>query len=269
MAVKINIPTINGLTLKTKGKYVADDIFMNVDIPKYDGSVTGEAQSINPMKTLLDGRQEAKYLFQNYTGTSVEDVISYSDTENVTNMNYMFSGCSNLLTIPQLNTSNVTEMLGIFEGCTDLQTIPSLDISNVTRTYRMFYNCQDLQSIPQLNTSNVTDIGWMFYWCRSLKIIDITSMDKITSTSNTQYLCQRCYSLTKFIIRNMTVIPPLDTNSFNECYHFNGTINATYNPEGLKSGRIYVPDDKVEELKQATNWSAYADIIVPLSTLEE
>ena len=38
MAVKINIPTIEGMTLKTKGKYVADDIFVNVDIPKYDGS---------------------------------------------------------------------------------------------------------------------------------------------------------------------------------------------------------------------------------------
>lgn len=31
MAVKINIPTIEGMTLKTKGKYVADDIYVVLD----------------------------------------------------------------------------------------------------------------------------------------------------------------------------------------------------------------------------------------------
>ena len=56
---------------------------------------------------------------------------------------------------------------------------------------------------------------------------------------------------------------------FNNCYHFYGTVNTDYNPNGLKDGRIYVPDDKVEALKTATNWSVYADIIVPLSTLVE
>lgn len=61
----------------------------------------------------------------------------------------------------------------------------------------------------------------------------------------------------------------LDSNSFNNCYHFYGTTNADYNPEGLKDGAIYVPDDKVEELKVATNWSVFADIIKPLSTLVE
>ena len=67
----------------------------------------------------------------------------------------------------------------------------------------------------------------------------------------------------------METIPALNSNAFYNCYHFNGTTNSTYNPQGLKDGRIYVPDDKVDELKQATNWSVYADIIVPLSTLVE
>ena len=67
----------------------------------------------------------------------------------------------------------------------------------------------------------------------------------------------------------MSTIPSLNSNAFTNCYHFTGTTNATYNPQGLKDGRIYVPDDKVNELKTATNWSKYADIIVPLSTLQE
>ena len=67
----------------------------------------------------------------------------------------------------------------------------------------------------------------------------------------------------------MATIPALNSNAFTNCYHFTGTTNSTYNPQGLKDGRIYVPDDKVDALKTATNWSTYADIIVPLSTLVE
>ena len=62
-----------------------------------------------------------------------------------------------------------------------------------------------------------------------------------------------CYSLTKLIIRSMDTIPTLTSNAFYNCYHFTGTVNADYNPDGLKDGVIYVPDDKVEELKAATN----------------
>ena len=67
----------------------------------------------------------------------------------------------------------------------------------------------------------------------------------------------------------MTTIPSLNSNAFNNCYHFTGTTDANYNPQGLKDGRIYVPDDKVDALKTASGWSTYADIIVPLSTLVE
>ena len=67
----------------------------------------------------------------------------------------------------------------------------------------------------------------------------------------------------------MDTIPQLYVNNpFYNCYHFTGTVNADYNPEGLKDGRIYVPDDKVETLKTAFMWRDYADIIVPLSLLD-
>ena len=174
----------------------------------------------NTLKTLLDATKSTSYLFYKYSGTSIDGLISYNDTENVTNMSYMFSNCLSLTTIPQLNTSNVTNMTSMFEYCYKLETI------------------------------------------------DITHM-KITSTSYSMFFALGCFSLTKLIIRNMTTIPTLNSNAFNGCYHFTGETDSTYNPQGLKDGRIYVPDDKVDELKTATNWSVYADIIVPLSTLVE
>ena len=196
------------------------------------------------LKTLLDATKSCYYLFYNYKGTSVSDLISYNDTENVTNMGSMFYMSSKLTTIPKL------------------YTISCKDMSN------MFASCYNLTAIPQLDTSNVYDMSGMFYFCRNLTTIDITHMN-IVSPSNTSQFAYNCYSLTKLIIRNMNSKPAIDSNAFTNCYHFTGTTDATYNPQGLKDGRIYVPDDKVDALKTATNWSTYADIIVPLSTLVE
>ena len=142
------------------------------------------------------------------------------------------------------------------------------DTSSVTKMANMFDNCRNLTTIPQLDTSSVTNMGNMFFNCRNLTTIDITHMN-ITSTSDSSYFAFNCYSLTKLIIRNMSTIPVLASNAFSNCYHFTGTTDATYNPQGLKDGRIYVPDDKVIALKDSKYWSDYADIIVPLSTLVE
>ena len=198
----------------------------------------------NTLKTLLDATQSCYYLFNEYKGTSVNDLISYNDTENVTNMSYMFYQCSKLTTIPQLNTNKVIDM-----------------------SY-MFQYCNLLTETPLINTSLVMNMTSMFANCKSLKTIDITHMN-ITSNSKTNSFAYGCNSLTKLIIRNMPTIPALFPNAFTNCYHFTGTTNATYNPQGLKDGRIYVPDDKVDALKTASGWSTYADIIVPLSTLVE
>ena len=240
------------------------------------------------LKTLLDATKSTYYLFYNYSGTSVNDLISYNDTENVTNMQDMFRSCSNLTTIPQLNTSSVTNMNYMFYSCPKLTTIPQLDTSSVTNMNDMFYYCErlitiplfntssvtnmygmftgcsNLTTIPQLDTSSVTNMSYMFSACNKLTTIDITHM-----ANNNNSFAYNCNSLTKLIIRNMPTIPAITEYTFYNCYHFTGTTNATYNPNGLKDGRIYVPDDKVDALKTASGWSTYADIIVPLSTLVE
>ena len=174
----------------------------------------------NTLKTLLDATKSTYNLFYQYRGISVNDLISYNDTENVTNMSSMFMSCLYLIKTPQINTISAKSM------------------------------------------------SQMFMSCSRLKTIDISHMN-ITSTSNSSSFAAYCYSLTKLIIRNMPTIPTLSSSAFNMCLHFTGTTDPTYNPQGLKDGRIYVPDDKVDALKTASGWSTYADIIVPLSTLVE
>ena len=74
----------------------------------------------------------------------------------------MFSNCSNLITIPQLNTSNVTDMYYIFNGCKVLTTLPLLNTQNVTNMNSMFGYCEKLTTIPLLDCGKVTNIGFMF-----------------------------------------------------------------------------------------------------------
>ena len=190
--------------------------------------------------------------------------IPQLNTSSCTNMESMFSECNKLTTIPQLDTSKVTNMESMFALCTNLTSVPQLNTSSSETMYYMFSECNKLTTIPQLDTSKVINMENMFGYCRALEKIDIT---KFASSNNTQF-AYSCYSLKTLIIRTMDTIPTLNSNAFTNCYHFYGTQNATYNPDGLKDGRIYVPDDKVETLKTTTNWSVFADIIMPLTIVD-
>lgn len=183
-------------------------------------------QSENTLKKLLDATKSADHLFYNYKGTSVNDLIQPSDTENVTNMSRVFGGCSNLTeipslntskaenmpgmfydcsaltTIPQLDTSKVVDMLGMFNGCTNLTSIPLLDTSNVTNMNFMFNDCVSLATIPQLDTSNVTDMYRMFNGCTNLTTVPALNVDKVINTTN---MFEGCTNLKSILMTNIGV----------------------------------------------------------------
>jgi surface protein len=191
-----------------------------------------------------------------FYGCSALTAIPQLDTSNVINISYMFQNCTALTAIPQLDTSNVNNMSYMFYGCSALTAIPQLDTSNVINISYMFQNCTALTAIPQLDTSNVTNMRYMFINCRLLEKVDITYYN-MTEVNNTNNLFTNCYSLKIIIIRSIGQKYVLNNNAFTSCYHFNGTVDATYNPEGLKDGYIYVPKEEIEKLKSLTNWSKY------------
>lgn len=145
------------------------------------------------VKSLLDATKSTRGLFKDYKGTSVDGLISYSDTSNVTNMSEMFFVASKLTTIPQLDTSNVRDMSEMFRNCTDLTSVPQLDTSNVTDMESMFYSCGKLTTIPQLNTSKATRMLTMFLGCS--KLTTIPQFDT-SNVSNMGEMFSGCTSLT-------------------------------------------------------------------------
>ena len=94
--------------------------------------------------------------------------LNYLNTSNVTNMRYLFSGCSALtsLDLSNFNTAQVTDMTGMFSSSYRLTELDlsSFNTSNVISMAEMFSSCQALESLDlsSFNTSQVTDMGSMF-----------------------------------------------------------------------------------------------------------
>ena len=140
-------------------------------------TTSGGGSSENTLKKLLDTTKKAHNLFYFYSGASIDDLISYNDTEFVTDMQGIFYYCVNIRSLPLLNTSNVTNMRDAFYFCSYyLQHIPLYNTSNVTDMRSAFAYCTNLIEIPALNVSNVTNFDGVFYECSSLTRIHMTGM---------------------------------------------------------------------------------------------
>lgn len=159
---------IKELVVTENGVYnVAGEAYnpVRVNVPQ-----TAQGGSV---KALLDATKSAYYLFNEYKGTSVNELISFSDTSNVTSTAKMFNSCEKLTSIPQLDTSSATSMNNMFAHCMSLISIPELDTSNVRDMGYMFSYCENLTTIPRLDAHNVTYMSGIFEYCRKLTSIGL------------------------------------------------------------------------------------------------
>ena len=161
--------------------------------------------------------------------------LEYLNTEKVTDMSYMFSGCTNLtsLDVTNFNTEKVTYMVYMFSGCSNLTSldVTKFNTANVTNMSDMFRNCSALTSldVSKFNTVNVTNMGRMFSNCSALISLDVTNFntEKVTYMV---YMFSGCSKLTsldasKFNTMNVTnmgrmfsncsALTSLDVTNFN------------------------------------------------------
>ena len=172
---------------------------------------------------------------------------------------YAFNYCSALTSVSFPNVTTIGKQAFYF--CSALTSVSFPQLTSIEDN--AFKSCSALTSV---SFPLVTSIGnYAFSSCSALTSVDLPNAISIGSSA-----FESCYSLTKLIIRTTSQTCTLSsTSAFSSCYHILGTTNATYNPEGLKDGYIYVPDELVESYKTATNWSEYASQIKPLSEYVE
>lgn len=93
------------------------------------------------------------------------------DMSNVTKSEHMFDGCKNLTWIPSgFNVSNVRDLTALFKDCEALneKNYPGLDTSSAEIFDRMFYNNKCLTTAPQIDMSKMKSAREMFYGCSNL-----------------------------------------------------------------------------------------------------
>ena len=187
-------------------------------------------------------------------GITSVNLTAISRWVNVTNASELFRKCplESVDLTPLSGWVNVTNASGLFYesslAAVDLAPLSGwVNVTNATS----FFSYSSLKSVdltPLAGWVNVTSVTSFFYYCSGLLSIDLTVFTKWSIVYSSS-LIGRC--------RALTFISILDTPPF--CLAFEALANDS------NSCPIYVPDDAVDTYKTATNWSAYADRIKPMS----
>ena len=177
-------------------------------------------------------------MFQLCSNLTSLDVSNFN-TENVTDMDLMFSGCSGLtsLDVSNFNTKKVTNMRGVFNECSNLT---SLDISNfdtqsVTNMKGMFFQCYSLTSLDVSNfdTRNVTDMFGMFFNCNILTSLDLSNFDT-QNVADMRYMFTSCVNLATIYASDkfVTTACSEDGEMFSDCKKLVGAVPYDENKVG-------------------------------------
>ena len=130
-----------------------------------------------------------------------------------------------------------------FAGCNFLTSI-NIPVGVTSLGEYCFISCQSLTSITL--PVGVTNLGnSCFMGCQSLTSITIP----VGVTNLGQDCFYECTSLTSITLENITP-PTITSNTFD-----------------ITVQNFYVPDESVAAYKAATNWSAYADKIIPIGAI--
>lgn len=215
------------------------------------------------------------------------------DVGDVSNIEYLemgaFASCEKLT---ELNFSTNLTYIGqsVFSGCSALRSVG--DLSNVTSIGNSaFSGCS---SLTEVSISNVVSIGGgAFAGCKSL-IIDDLNLPKLESLSSTSFLHVKLRKISNLgIITSVpqgcfadcselaevtlpSTLTSIARESFVRCKSLSYVKMLAETPPSLDATAfgwtnstffIYVPDASVEAYKTATNWSAFADRIKPISEM--
>ena len=194
--------------------------------------------------------------------------IEYLNTENVTNMSYMFSSCKALtsLNLSNFNTEKVTDMQGMFKECSALTSLnlSNFNTENVTDMSGMFYGCTKLESLDlsNFNTAKVAKMNYMFFNCYALTSLDLSNFNTAKVTKM-DYMFRLCYALTSldlsnfntaevtnmsYMFKSCNALTSLDLTSFNtakvenmtEMFNNCPALTTIYASDNFVTGQVEV-----------------------------
>ena len=207
-------------------------------VPEYNNDEFYIGSKINISKVVFDAsfanaRPTSCYKwFDLCTSLTEIEGIENLNTEEVTNMGSMFSGCYVLksLDVSNFNTQNVTNMSDMFTSCTALKSlnVSNFDTQKVKDISKMFYNCNSLTSLDVSNfdTQKVENMRGMFSNCKSLITLDLSKFDT-QNVTNMSRMFWNSSALKTIYVSDKFVTTKVSSGSemFKDCTSLKGTID--------------------------------------------
>jgi hypothetical protein len=160
---------------------------------------------------------------------------------------YAFRSCASLASVELPACASVGD--AAFSGCASLASV-ELPACKSVGGYG-FYCCASLASVELPACASVG--GSAFYGCTSLASVELPACKTLGNDSFAY-----CSRIKELVLPGDEMCVLTGGNCFNGCVSTNdGTL------------RIYVADALVDDYKSATNWSAYAKYIYPISERPE
>ena len=180
--------------------------------------------------------------------TSLTEIegIENLNTEKVTNMGSMFSGCYvlNPLDVSNFNTQNVEDMSEMFVSCMNLKSlnVSNFDTQKVKDMSKMFYNCYRLASldVSNFNTQKVDNMRGMFSNCKSLITLDLSEFDT-QNVTNMSDMFWNSSALTTIYVSDKFVTKKVSSGAdmFKGCTNLKGFIEYNKNTDKDKDNYKY------------------------------
>ena len=183
---------------------IVDAMFANSGLVEIDVShwATTPIQSYRSL--FLDCDKLKNVNVNGIVKASTVDPLTGKNVVATTNLYNMFFGCSSLGTdsdhpfdVSSFDTENVTDMAYMFEGCSGLKSIDvsNFNTSNVTNMSYMFDECSGLTvlDISNFNTGNVTNMSWMFAKCDNLTTIKVGENWSTSSLGSYDYMKENLF----------------------------------------------------------------------------
>ena len=220
------------------------------DLNEGDNTPEWSDQSTNISKVVFDASfanarpTSCCHWFDGCTNLTQIEGIENLNTEEVTNMGSMFSGCHvlNPLDVSNFDTQNVEDMSEMFVSCMKLKSlnVSNFDTQKVKNMSSMFYNCNSLTSldVSNFNTQNVENMSYMFSCCEGLNSLDLSKFDtqKVTNMNSMFWnssALTTIYASDKFVTTKVSS----GADMFKGCTNLKGFID--YISDSGKDGNEY------------------------------
>ena len=228
----------------------------------------------------MTGVTDLSSLLSGCYGLTSIDLSPLSGMTGVTNLYSLLSGCSKLTSIdlsPLSGMTGVTDLSFLFYNHKTLRTIDLSPLSNLTKVTDISYlfrGCTELTSIdlsPLLTMINVNRISGILYGCSKLERVIGEEFETFTKVSTAETMFYGCRLITKV---NLPIpFPSLTYNAYTDCKSLKYIKSRKIIPHSISNDvfnntnncPIYVPDEALDAYKTATNWTAIADRIKPMS----